>query len=230
MNEDKSTKDLIFERCVYIEKLINKITQLNENAKYPVDLNDVKKAIYYAKKYHHGQIRQSGEPYYTHPLEVAYMVCDYLFETDAIITSILHDTLEDTDLTYNMLMNLFNNDIAEQVNDLTRIKPTGKISSAELVRRLWVEGKYKLILIKLLDRLHNLETIFAKSPEKQRKIVAETLEYFLAISEILEIPYLTEILYQKCYQTNQKLGFIEKKSLIFDKEIKFSELLISENK
>lgn len=221
--------ELNFTSCIYSEKLLDKIMHLNQIAESQVNVLAVKKAIYYARFYHGSQLRQSGEPYYSHPIEVAYMVCDYLFETDAIITSLLHDTLEDTSLTYEMIAAAFSDKIAEHVKDLTRITPSGKITSAEMVKQLWVEKKYKLILIKLFDRLHNMQTIFAKSPEKQQKIVTETLQYFLALSEILEIPTLSEILYNTCYTTNKRLGLIEEMELVLDKEIKFVDALISEN-
>jgi guanosine-3',5'-bis(diphosphate) 3'-pyrophosphohydrolase len=221
--------ELSFISCKYSEKLLDKITHLNQTAQSHVNILDVKKAIHYAKLYHGSQVRQSGEPYYSHPIEVAYMVCDYLFETDAIITSLLHDTLEDTALTYEMIAADFNSKIAEHVKDLTRITPSGKISSAEMVKQLWIEKKYKLILIKLFDRLHNMQTIFAKSPEKQQKIVTETLQYFLALSEILEIPALSEILYTTCYKANKRLGLVEEMELELDKEIKFVDALVSGN-
>ncbi|KJV94997.1 HD domain protein [Orientia tsutsugamushi str. UT76] len=72
-----------------------------------IDLDRVEKAIFYAKKYHSNQKRDTGEPYYMHPLEVAYMVADYSFETDTIITAILHDTLEDITLTKEKIVKVF---------------------------------------------------------------------------------------------------------------------------
>lgn len=228
MNSDKNWESQ-FIPCKYSETLIEKLISLNQMNPIPVNILEIKKAIHYAKVYHGSQVRQSGEPYYSHPIEVASMVCDYLFETDAIIVSLLHDTLEDTSLTYDMICTAFSNQIAEYVEGLTRIKPSGKITSAQLVKQLWEEKRYKLILIKLFDRLHNMQTIFAKSPEKQQKIVTETLQYFLALSEILEIPALSEVLYTACYEANKRLGLIEEMELVLDKEIKFVDALISEN-
>jgi (p)ppGpp synthase/HD superfamily hydrolase len=221
--------ELTLKNCHYSNRLLSKISDLEKTSDTLIDLKMIKKAIYYAKKYHGTQIRQTGEPYYSHPIEVAYMVCDYLFETDAIIVSLLHDTLEDTLLTRDMLEKAFGSSMAQQVVDLTRIKPTGKITSAEVVKQLWIEKKYKLILVKLFDRLHNMQTIFAKSPEKQQKIVTETLQYFLALSEILEIPHLTEVLYNACYETNKRLGIIEENQFVVDREIKFASPPTFEN-
>ncbi|KJV53031.1 HD domain protein [Orientia tsutsugamushi str. Gilliam] len=78
------------------------------------------KSYILCKKYHGNQKRDTGEPYYMHPLEVAHMVADYSFKTDTIITAILHDTIEDTKLTKEKIAIEFNDNIAEQVLALTR--------------------------------------------------------------------------------------------------------------
>ncbi|MBN8522596.1 MAG: bifunctional (p)ppGpp synthetase/guanosine-3',5'-bis(diphosphate) 3'-pyrophosphohydrolase [Rickettsiales bacterium] len=178
-----------YENCFYSERLITKLISLREKTKNRINLLEIKKAIYYAKKYHGVQRRESGEPYYSHPLEVAYMVSDYLFRTDIIITSILHDTIEDTDLTFEMIQTEFSLLVASQVADLSRIKVAGKkISSAEMVKSLWLQKKYDLLLIKLFDRLHNMQTISVKTPQKIHKIVEETISAFLVLAVYLNIP------------------------------------------
>jgi (p)ppGpp synthase/HD superfamily hydrolase len=133
----------------YVTRLCDKLILLDTEHK--LDFAQIDKAIYWAIKYHAGQYRQSGEPYYSHPLEVAYMVADYLLRTDIIITAILHDTIEDTSLTAEMIETAFGGKIAGQVEDLTRIKPGGKISSAELVDSLWLQKKYDVLLVKQFD-------------------------------------------------------------------------------
>jgi len=183
---------------------LNKLLLLNKQASNKIDLTEVGKAIYYAKKYHGAQKRQSGEPYYSHPLEVAYMVAEHRFTTDVLVTSILHDTIEDTDLTKEMIDYIFGSTIASQVEDLTRIKIDGKISSAEIVKLLWFQNKKDLLLVKYFDRLHNMRTINAKSPEKVLKIVAETLKSFISLSIYFKtiIPglLLDETMINLCYQ------------------------------
>ncbi len=178
-----------YENCFYSERLITKLISLSEKTKNRINLLEIKKAIYYAKKYHGVQKRESGEPYYSHPLEVAYMISDYLFRTDIIITSILHDTIEDTDLTFEMIQTEFGPLVASQVADLSWIKVAGeKISSAEMVKSLWLKKKYDLLLIKLFDRLHNIQTISVKTPQKIHKIVEETISTFLVLAVYLNIP------------------------------------------
>ncbi|SPM46204.1 (p)pGpp hydrolase [Orientia tsutsugamushi] len=112
----------------YSESLLNKLFETNARFNTKIDLDKVEKAIFYAQKYHGQQKRDTGELYYTHPLEVAYMVADYSFETDTIITAILHDTLEDTKLTKERIRYEFGANIAEQVSDLTRVRDIGRKS------------------------------------------------------------------------------------------------------
>lgn len=173
-----------FELCHYSELLLKKIDKINN--KFPfkdqIDLREIKKAIYYAKKYHGNQRRDSGEPYYSHPLAVAELVVPYCFKIDVLITSILHDTLEDTKLTKDTLEYIFDANIANKVEDLTRVKFDHKISSAKVIEQLWLEKKHDLLLIKLFDRIHNLQTIYAKSPEKINSIIEETLKQFISLS------------------------------------------------
>ncbi|MDR0774269.1 MAG: HD domain-containing protein, partial [Rickettsia sp.] len=155
--------------------MLKELILLNKKVKQPIDMYEVKKGIYYAKKYHGSQMRQFGEPYYSHPIEVAYMIAQYtaleiprLFRTDMIVTALLHDTIEDTQLTEKMIAYIFGSQVASQVEDLTRVKPHGKISSAEMVEMLYKEKKHDVLLVKLFDRLHNLQTVSAKSPEKAK--------------------------------------------------------------
>ncbi|MCC8399970.1 MAG: HD domain-containing protein, partial [Rickettsia endosymbiont of Platyusa sonomae] len=171
----------------------------------PVNIYEIRKGIYYAKKYHGSQMRQSGDPYYSHPIEVAYMVAEYTalkmpkyFRTDMIITSLLHDTIEDTTLTEEMITRLFDKRIASQVVDLTRVKSYGKISAAETLNILFQQKKKDVLLIKVFDRLHNMQTIGAKSPEKVKKIIKETLITFLSITTTISGLELENELAQLC--------------------------------
>ncbi|WP_341792410.1 HD domain-containing protein [Rickettsia endosymbiont of Gonocerus acuteangulatus] len=200
-----------FEICIYAKKLLDKVIYLNSVVKVPpVGVLEVRKAIYYAKKYHGSQMRQSGEPFYSHPIEVAYMISDYLFRTDILVTSILHDTIEDTELTKEKILQEFGENIANQVMDLTRIKENGiKISSAEMVEMLYKEKKHDVLLIKLFDRLHNIQTIGAKSPEKAKKIINETLISFIVLMPYLGISSLEKHFYRLCFNITHKNILVE---------------------
>ena len=220
-----------FEVCRYASRLLDKLAGINQKAGNKVDLVEVKKAIYYAKKYHGTQRRDTGEPYYSHPLEVAYAIADHLFKTDVIVTSILHDTLEDTDMTFEMIASIFGLSIASQVMGLTRTSKDGhKMSSAEMVALLFQQKKYEVLVIKLFDRLHNMQTVDAKSPEKRSAVTKETLQYFLVLSELLELPNLADALYEECRQANIKLGVLKNSDVVFDKHFSLSDLPTFRNK
>jgi len=187
-----------FKTCCYSEQLLEKLFSKNVASTRKINIVEVKKAIYYAKKYHGTQMRQSGEPYYSHPLEVAYLIADHVFETNIIVTSILHDTIEDTELTLEMVDTIFGPVVASQVEDLTRVKKDRKISSAEMVESLWGQKKYLVLQIKQFDRLHNMRTIKSKSSEKIKKIIEETMTTFLMLSAYFEQPTIENELHQLC--------------------------------
>ncbi len=126
-------------------------------------------------------MRKSGEPYYSHPIVVANMVANNIFRSDAITGALLHNTLEDTTLTFSEIEYEFGGRVAQIVDRLTRkIDPdTGKkMSAGECLLRTQELGDNEAVLIKMCDRLHNTSTIGSLSKEKQEKIINETIEYF----------------------------------------------------
>ncbi|MBU6184660.1 MAG: HD domain-containing protein [Rickettsiales bacterium] len=185
------------EPCKYSIRLIAKLKSLDTTN--VLDFNLINKAIYFAKKYHDGQLRKSGEPFYTHPLEVAYMISDYNLKTDVITSSILHDIIEDTEVTVRMIQNTFGQRIAEMVDRLTRDRPDGsKLSVGEILNNSYQEKDREVLLIKLFDRLHNMQTLGVKSPEKIKKIADETLLIFIALAIYLEIVEIKQKLSELC--------------------------------
>ncbi|WP_425363014.1 HD domain-containing protein [Candidatus Tisiphia endosymbiont of Hybos culiciformis] len=194
--------------CHYADRLLSKLSELNQQVTQPVNIDEIRKGIYYAKKYHGSQMRQSGDPYYSHPIEVAYMVAEYTaleipkyFRTDMIITSLLHDTIEDTTLTEDMIGKVFGKQIASQVVDLTRIKIDRKINASETLELLLSQNKQDVLHVKLFDRLHNMRTIGFKSHEKIRKIVEETLSYFIPFATYLGLNKVEEELSKLCLRS-----------------------------
>ncbi|KJV74264.1 HD domain protein [Orientia tsutsugamushi str. TA716] len=181
---------LAFLNCEHINKLLDKLDLINHSFDKHIALDKVKKAIFYAKKYHSNQKRDTGEPYYMHPLEVALMVADYSFKTDTIITAILHDTIEDTTLTKEKIAIEFNDNIAEQVLALTRNRGGKKTSSMKMIQTLVNQDKVELLLIKLLDRLDNIKTIFIKPAKRRQEIILETQQEFIPLAEYLKLPEL----------------------------------------
>jgi (p)ppGpp synthase/HD superfamily hydrolase len=200
LNLDMFNKEEILS-CPYSKRLLEKLHLINvdlpENSK--IDIAEIEKGMIYAKYYHGDQRRDSGEPYYSHPFEVAFLVSDHVCKTDIIITAILHDTIEDTGLTKEDIAEVFGVKVAEQVYDLTRIKECGtKISSAQMIEDLYVQRKEALLVVKLCDRLHNMMTIGAKPKEKIHKIMWETVTNFLAAAAHLEQRSIEEAIYELC--------------------------------
>jgi (p)ppGpp synthase/HD superfamily hydrolase len=179
--------------CQYSIRLIDKLKSLD--TKNVLDFELINKAIYWAKKYHGNQKRNSGEPYYSHPLEVAYIFAENIalgeykryYTTDLIISTILHDTIEDTLLTKDMIEQGFNQSIANNVEDLTRIKTDKKFTAGETLELIYPQNKKGILYIKICDRLHNLRTIAFVSEIKRNKIIEETIKYFIPLCAFLDL-------------------------------------------
>jgi len=210
------------EPCPHSIRLIEKLKSLD--TQNLLDFELINKAIYFAKEYHAGQVRKSGEPFYTHPLEVAYIVSDYNLKTEVIVTSILHDILEDTEATESMLAEVFGSRIAEMVDRLTRDRSDGsKISVEQVLRNAWFQNDKEVVLIKIVERIHNISTVNYLSPEKQKEQVTETIKNFLIFAEELSLHEVSDFLYKQCVELNIELGVIslsniKKKKTVFHEE------------
>ena len=177
------------------DQLLDQIRTYNPDFK-PGEVED---AVAYAKKMHEGQTRSSGEPYYTHPVEVASILADMKMDTGTIVTAILHDTLEDTKATYDDLKGKFGEEVADLVNGvskLTRIESqTVEGKQAENFRKLLLamSEDIRVLLVKLADRLHNMRTIEGiDSPDKRRRIALETLEIYAPLAERIGVHQIKE--------------------------------------
>jgi (p)ppGpp synthase/HD superfamily hydrolase len=206
--------------CIYSKRLLKKLELVNaellEAKNQIIDIAEVGKGICYAKYYHADQMRESGEPYYSHPLEVAYMSVDYLPRTDIIITAVLHDALEDTNLSKKEIEEVFGEKVAEQVYDLTRIKEDGtKLSSGHIVRVLYDQGKKDLIILKIFDRLHNLKTLRVKDSTKAKQLLEETVKDFMVLSTCSDLMFLTEALENMCDEYMLEKGLMQKALISF---------------
>jgi (p)ppGpp synthase/HD superfamily hydrolase len=188
------------EDCKYSTRLISKLESLdNRNL---LDFILISKAIYWARKYHGSQLRKSGEHFYTHPLEVAYMVSDHNLKTDVIVASILHDIVEDTEVTAVMICDDFGWRIAQMVDRLTRDRDDGsKLSVKEIINNAHKVGDKEVLLIKLIDRLHNIQTIECMGDKKIKEIINETVKSFLICAIHFENIELEQLLIKICLQT-----------------------------
>ena len=151
----------------------------------------VLRAFLIGAKAHAGQERKSGEPYITHPVAVAGILAELRLDAETIIAAILHDTLEDTELTREALALEFGEVVAELVDGVTKLDKmrfgTRQEADAESFRKmlLAMARDLRVILIKLADRLHNMRTLGAKDAPSRRRIARETLEIFAPIAQRL---------------------------------------------
>lgn len=169
------------------EQLVEKIRASEK----PYDLEKIIQAYKVAEKAHEGQLRTSGDPYITHPLAVASILLDYCMDTDTICAALLHDTVEDTDVTLDELRKKFGEDVALMVDGVTKIGLVPLVSKeeqqAENIRKILMamSKDIRVIIIKLADRLHNMRTLAARPPEKQRKTSLETMNFYAPIAHRL---------------------------------------------
>ncbi len=177
------------------QDIINQIKTYNAD----IDGKAIERAVDFARVKHEGQLRASGEPYYTHPVEVASLLADMKMDPATIITAILHDTLEDTATTMDELKKLFGEDVANMVNGVSKLSRIEGQSvegkQAENFRKLVLamSDDIRVLLVKLADRLHNMRTIHhIVKPEKQRRIARETLEIYAPLAERIGIHRIKE--------------------------------------
>lgn len=220
--------------CQYSIRLLDKLESLDTKKELDFDL--VNMAIFWARKYHGEQKRKSGEAYYTHPLEVAYMISDYNLKTDIIAASILHDIVEDTEITVKMIQDSFGGRIAEMVDRLTRDRPDGsKLSVEDVVNNSYKERDKEVLLIKLFDRLHNIQTLGAISPEKVKSLTKETMNSFIAITMYMGYKDLEAKIYEICCNNlliddsfDKDFQFNERKSYLDFLETSYSHQTVSQ--
>ena len=180
--------------CIYSKKLLQKLKEINKKSNNKIYLEAIKKAITFIRRYHAGQMRKSGEPFYSHPLEVASFVSYYSFSTEVIITGILHDVVEDTKISSTSIKFIFGKNVSKVVSMLTDLD--------EKLNRTFKPGKdvllYKKIktfnkdasLIKVCDRLHNMRTLGSMKIEKQKKKALETLQTYVLMANNIGLPDL----------------------------------------
>ena len=199
-----------------LEDLIDKIKEYN-----PDEIEVIKKAYYFAEELHKGQVRQSGEAYISHPLNVAYILAEMHADRDTVCAGLLHDTLEDTDTTKEMIAQEFNKNIANLVDGVTKLAKMNFSSKQEQnmanTRKIitGITEDVRIIIIKLADRLHNMRTLGFKSEFKQKENALETIEIFVPLAyyigayrikselEDLSLRYLKPDMYKKIEEKKQ---------------------------
>lgn len=165
-------------------ELVDRVRSYNAH----VNEDLLNRAYVYAMKAHGAQKRASGDPYFTHPLEVAAILTDLRLDDATIVAAILHDTVEDTGSTLEEISSLFGPEISRLVDGLTKIKKLDLVSKeaaqGENFRKLLlaIADDVRVLLVKLADRLHNMRTLGFVSPEKSRRVAQETLDIYAPLA------------------------------------------------
>ena len=182
-------------------KLYNKISKYDSFASKEV----INKAFIISKKAHANQYRSSGEQYFTHPLAVANVLIDMKLDSSTIITALLHDVVEDSDVSLDLIKNEFGEEISKLVDGVTKLSRLDirfGSAQAENFRKLLLASSddIRVLLVKLADRLHNIRTIKGIQNDKKRsRICYETLEIFAPLAERLGINAIQRELEDRCF-------------------------------
>ena len=159
----------------------------------PKKVDQVTRSYYFSEKCHLGQMRQSGDPYITHPLAVANILADMRMDHESVIAGLLHDVIEDCGITKGQISRRFGRTVADLVDGVSKLSEVESASRAEQQAEsfqkmtLAMSRDIRVMLVKLADRLHNMRTLSVLSPEKRRRIARETLEIYAPIAQRLGI-------------------------------------------
>ncbi|PPQ39599.1 GTP pyrophosphokinase [Rhodoblastus acidophilus] len=165
-------------------ELVDRVRKYNPNANEDL----LNRAYVYAMRAHGAQTRASGDPYFTHPLEVAAILTELKLDDATIVAAVLHDTIEDTAATRDEIDSLFGPEIGALVDGLTKLKKLDLVSKkaeqAENFRKLLlaISEDVRVLLVKLADRLHNMRTLHFVKPEKRARIAQETLDIYAPLA------------------------------------------------
>jgi len=186
-------------------ELVDRVRKYNPN----VNEDLLNRAYVYAMKAHGEQKRASGDPYFSHPLEVAAILTDHKLDDATIVAALLHDTIEDTEATRAEIDQLFGKDIGGLVDGLTKLKKldlvTREAKQAENLRKLLlaIAADVRVLLVKLADRLHNMRTLSYMRPEARQRTAEETLEIYAPLAGRIGMYEMREELENLAFQELQ---------------------------
>ncbi len=204
---------------IRITDIVDKIAEYNPDG----DFDIIDRAYIYSARVHDGQVRLSGEPYLSHPLEVADILSDMRLDTESIAAALLHDVIEDTPATKEDINDMFGPNVAHIVSGVTKLSgltfSSKEAHQAESLRKmiLAMADDIRVVLIKLADRLHNMRTLkYHKRPEKQAAIAQETLDIYAPIAARLGIFWIKHELEEIAFYYTQREEY-EKISALVNK-------------
>jgi guanosine-3',5'-bis(diphosphate) 3'-pyrophosphohydrolase len=177
------------QRSNVVNPVLEPLFRTVRNTHPKAELREIGRAYAIAERYHRGQRRKSGDPYITHPLAVATILAELGMTPPTLVAALLHDTVEDTDYTLDMLRRDFGDEIAALVDGVTKLDKVkfGEAAQAETVRKMVVAmaRDIRVLVIKLADRLHNMRTLRYLKQEKQERKARETLEIYAPLAHRL---------------------------------------------
>ena len=196
----------------------------------------IQEAYIFARDAHKGQKRKSGEDYIMHPAAVAELVCDIGGDEESIIAALLHDVVEDTSITLKIVESKFKSKVVYLVDGLTKLNKISKNQkkNVQYLRKIFfaMSGDLRVVIIKLLDHLHNMKTLGAMPPEKQIKKAKETFEIYVGLAEKLNLWDIKKNLEDLCFKYLWEQSYkdlkkeFHKKQTLFTKDIeKFKKSL-----
>jgi GTP diphosphokinase / guanosine-3',5'-bis(diphosphate) 3'-diphosphatase len=170
------------------------------------DVDVLRRAYQLATEAHAGQTRKSGEPYITHPVEVTAILAGYGMDGPTLVASLLHDTLEDTAVTYQDLESQFGEEVVRLIDGVTKLDRitygSREEAQAASIRKMVVAmaQDLRILVIKLTDRLHNIRTIAPLSPTKQQRVARETLDVYAPLAHRLGMQEIKHELEDRCFE------------------------------
>lgn len=164
--------------------------QMHQSIRYlpPSERHQIFKALAIAYAAHDGQIRKSHEAYIVHPVAVAAMLAEWKMDSETIVAGLLHDTVEDTEMTFDDIRLIFGSNVARIVEGVTKVskqRPVpSKLKAVENLRGmlLAMSQEWRVVVVKLADRLHNMQTLQHMPPHKQERIARETMQIFVPLA------------------------------------------------
>jgi len=197
------------------------------------DFDLLRRAYVFSAMAHRGQVRRSGEPYLTHPLEVAYILADLRLDVVCVVSGLLHDVIEDTLTTREVIEEYFGPEVSNLVEGLSKISritfTSEEEKQAENFRKMMLAmvDDIRVILVKLADRLHNMRTLEYLTPEKKERIARETLEIYAPLANRLGMGRIKAELEDLSLRHLDEPGY-DLLSRKLDEQRRVSELYISE--
>ncbi len=172
----------------------------------PKDQAYINRAFHYAYDGHNGQNRKSGEPYITHPLHVAIYLCDLNFDKETIAAALLHDLIEDTEISYEDIKKEFGEEVADIVDGVTKLDKikysSNEEAKADAIRKMVIamSKDIRVLILKLADRLHNIQSLEVHQDWKQEKIANETLYVYAPLAHRLGLQSIKHVLEDKSFK------------------------------